>query len=63
MFWVMAIVIARSFRGRGTADDDNDIEHILVFERDAEDIFVAPPEYTDEKVSLVVVEEEKKADA
>ncbi|KAI0088083.1 hypothetical protein BDY19DRAFT_1057706 [Irpex rosettiformis] len=59
MFWVMAIVIARSFRGRSSSDDDG-VEHILVFERDAEDIFVPPPEYTDEKVALVV--EDKKAD-
>lgn len=60
MFWVMAVVITRSFRGRSN-DDDDDVEHILVFERDAEDIFVPPPEYTDEKVALVV--EDKKADA
>ena len=57
MFWVIAIVFARSFRGR-SSDDDDDVEHILVFERDAEDIFVPPPEYTDEKVALVV--EDKK---
>ena len=58
MFWVIAIVFARSFRGRSS--DDDDVEHILVFERDAEDIFVPPPEYTDEKVALVV--EDKKTD-
>jgi hypothetical protein len=56
MFWVMAIVIARSFKGRGRSEDD-EVEHILVFERDAEDIFVAPPEYTDEKVALVAVDQ------
>ena len=60
MFWVIAIVFARSFRGRSSDDDDDDVEHILVFERDAEHIFVPPPEYTDEKVALVV--EDKKTD-
>ena len=56
MVWVMAIVIARSFRSR-SSDEDDEVEHILVFERDAEDIFVPPPEYTDEKVALVADEQ------
>ncbi|KAI0686749.1 hypothetical protein BC835DRAFT_1513108 [Cytidiella melzeri] len=59
MFWVIAIVVARSFKSRKN-NDDSDVEHILIFERDAEDIVVSPPQYTDEKVALVA---EGKVDA
>ena len=59
MFWVMAIVIARSFRGRSNTEDE-DVQHILVFERDAEDIVVPPPQYTDEKVPLAAAEDNKQ---
>lgn len=55
----MAIVIARSFRGRSNTEDE-DVQHILIFERDAEDILLPPPQYTDEKVALVVAEGDKQ---
>ena len=51
MFWVMAIVVARTIRG-GDSTADIEVHDILVFEADAEDILVPPPQYTDEKVAL-----------
>lgn len=57
MFWVMAILVGRSFRGR-TNSEDEDVQHILVFERDAEEI--APPRYTDEKAALPAPEAAKE---
>lgn len=61
MFWVMAILIARSFRSHNNGEDE-DVQHILVFERDAEDILVPPPQYTDEKVAIAAAEADKKND-
>ena len=58
MFWVMTIVVFRAFRGR-RSNDDADVHDVLVFEADAEDILVAPPQYTDEKVALIAVDEKK----
>ena len=57
MLWVMTIVFARAVRGGNKTDEDD----VLVFEADAEDIIVPPPQYTDEKVALIVVEPEHKA--
>ncbi|KDQ55648.1 hypothetical protein JAAARDRAFT_37052 [Jaapia argillacea MUCL 33604] len=48
MFWVMAIVTARLFKGK-----KEEYEYDIVFEQDAEDILVPPPQYTDEKVEAV----------
>ena len=55
MFWVMAIVVARTFRGGLTTEED-EVHDVLVFEADAEDIIVAPPQYTDEKVALAAAD-------
>ncbi len=52
MFWVMAIIVARAVHG-GRTESDIEVHDILVFEADAEDIIVPPPQYTDEKVALV----------
>jgi hypothetical protein len=60
MVWVMTIVLFRTFRGNNTSDDA-DVHDVLVFEADAEDILVPPPQYTDEKVAVVAVEPENKA--
>ena len=56
MFWVMTILVFRAFR---RSSDDADVNDVLVFEADAEDILVPPPQYTDEKVALVTAEEGK----
>ncbi|KAI0338226.1 hypothetical protein BDW22DRAFT_1338284 [Trametopsis cervina] len=64
MFWVLAIVVVRSFRGNNRSEDD-EVEHILIFERDAEPvapIVVQPPPYYDEKAPLVD-DGDKKGDA
>ena len=60
MFWVMTIVVFRAFRGKDRSDDV-DVHDVLVFEADAEDILVPPPQYTDEKVALVAEQPENKA--
>lgn len=57
MMWVMTILMVRSFKG-GRRSEDDDIHDVLVFEADAEQIFVAPPEYTDEKVALAAIEQQ-----
>lgn len=56
MFWVMTILVFRTFRG-GRSSDEADVHDVLVFEADAEDILVPPPQYTDEKVALVTAED------
>ncbi|KIP06995.1 hypothetical protein PHLGIDRAFT_30239 [Phlebiopsis gigantea 11061_1 CR5-6] len=58
MFWVMTIVVFRAFRGR-RSNDEADVHDVLVFEADAEDILVPPPQYTDEKVALIATDEKK----
>lgn len=50
MFWVVAIVIARAFRRSNPESEE--VHDVLVFEADAEEILVPPPQYTDEKVAL-----------
>ena len=52
MFWVMTILVFRTFRSNRSSDE-SDVHEVLVFEADAEDILVPPPQYTDEKVALV----------
>jgi hypothetical protein len=50
MIWVMAIVTYRMIRGQR----DEDIEYTeIVFEHDAENLIVLPPQYSDEKVEIV----------
>ncbi|KIM83448.1 hypothetical protein PILCRDRAFT_819690 [Piloderma croceum F 1598] len=50
MVWVMAIVTYRMIRGQR----DEDIEYTeIVFEHDAENLVVSPPQYSDEKVEVV----------
>lgn len=50
MFWVMAVLAYRTFSG--ARDEDLLEDSYIVFEQDAESIFVPPPQYTDEKVAL-----------
>jgi hypothetical protein len=47
MVWVMFIITYRMIRG----ERDEEVEYTeLVFEQDAEDLFILPPQYSDEKV-------------
>ncbi|EKM54754.1 uncharacterized protein PHACADRAFT_258800 [Phanerochaete carnosa HHB-10118-sp] len=62
MVWVMAILFARAFRSSRRSDDE-DVHDVLVFEADAEEMLVPPPQYTDEKVALVVAEEKPEIKA
>lgn len=62
MIWVITIVAARAIRGRGNSEED-DVHHVLVFESDAEEILVPPPQYTDEKAVFSAVDADKKVDA
>jgi hypothetical protein len=55
MFWVMSVLAYRTIRG--DRDEDDTLDHgYIMFEHDAENMFVSPPEYTDEKVKVAEVE-------
>ncbi|KAI0075855.1 hypothetical protein K474DRAFT_1772963 [Panus rudis PR-1116 ss-1] len=56
MMWVMTILTIRLLRGG--RDNEEDHDQLPDYYSEAEEIFVAPPEYTDEKVAIV--EEEHK---
>ncbi|KAF8637291.1 hypothetical protein AX16_010821 [Volvariella volvacea WC 439] len=54
MIWVFGILGYRAVKGE-RAEDDQDYTHIIIDENDrhsAEVIFIAPPEYTDEKAPI-----------
>ncbi|KAG1725284.1 uncharacterized protein EDB91DRAFT_97126 [Suillus paluster] len=55
MFWVMSVLTYRTVRGERAEEVTLDHGYIM-FEHDAENNFVPPPEYTDEKVKLAEVE-------
>ncbi|KAG0696973.1 hypothetical protein DFH29DRAFT_948871 [Suillus ampliporus] len=55
MFWVMSVLAYRTIRGERAEEVTLDHGYIM-FEHDAENTFVPPPEYTDEKVKLAEVE-------
>jgi len=55
MFWVMSVLAYRTIKGDRNEDDTLDHGYIM-FEHDAESMFVPPPEYTDEKVKVAEVE-------
>ncbi|KAH7928940.1 hypothetical protein BV22DRAFT_1003839 [Leucogyrophana mollusca] len=61
MFWVMAVLTYRTIRGERDEEECLDHEYIM-FEQDAENIFVPPPEYTDEKVRSSEFEAQEAAD-
>lgn len=52
MFWVMSVLAYRTVRG----DRADEAGGYIMFEHDAENNFVPPPEYTDEKVKVAEVE-------
>ncbi|KAG1806065.1 uncharacterized protein BJ212DRAFT_1389254 [Suillus subaureus] len=53
MFWVMSVLVYRTVRG----ERPEEVSHgYIMFEHDAENNFVPPPEYTDEKVKIAEVE-------
>lgn len=53
MFWVMSVLVYRTVRG----ERPEEVGHgYIMFEHDAENNFVPPPEYTDEKVKVAEVE-------
>ncbi|KAG1761250.1 hypothetical protein EDD22DRAFT_824727 [Suillus occidentalis] len=53
MFWVMSVLAYRTVRGERLEE----VSHgYIMFEQDAENNFVPPPEYTDEKVKVAEVE-------
>lgn len=53
MFWVMSVLVYRTVRG----ERPEEVSHgYIMFEHDAENNFVPPPEYTDEKVKVAEVE-------
>jgi len=52
MMWVLAVISYRTIRGE--SEDENEYQHVLFEQYDAEDIVVAPPTYViDEKVPIV----------
>lgn len=55
MFWVMSVLVYRTIRGDRTEEDTIDHGYIM-FEHDPENLFVPPPEYTDEKVKVAELE-------
>ena len=59
MIWVMTVLTYRVVRGRNNTEEEDyyyevptSVEYV-VFDRDAEEILVPPPQYNDEKVALV----------
>ncbi|KZT22576.1 hypothetical protein NEOLEDRAFT_1119397 [Neolentinus lepideus HHB14362 ss-1] len=54
MIWVMAVVSYRLIKGRREPEE---YDYEVIYETDAEDILVPPPQYTDEKVAAVDVKE------
>lgn len=50
MIWVMAIISYRMIKGEREEDSEY---AVLVFEQDAEELVLPPPQYTDEKVEAV----------
>jgi len=53
MFWVMSVLVYRTVRG----ERPEEVSHgYIMFEHDAENNFVPPPEYTDEKMKVAEVE-------
>jgi hypothetical protein len=53
MFWVMSVLVYRTVRG----ERPEEVSHgYILFEHDAENIFVPPPEYTDEMMKVAEVE-------
>lgn len=50
MIWVMTLVTYRLIKGRREPEE---YEYEIVYEQDAEDLLVPPPQYTDEKVEAV----------
>ncbi|TFY73035.1 hypothetical protein EWM64_g10977 [Hericium alpestre] len=59
MVWVLTVLTYRTIRGT-SREEPEVIYHQIVFE-DAEDISVAPPQYTDEKVALAAAEDNNKS--
>lgn len=55
MFWVFSVLVYRTIRGDRAEEESLDQGYIM-FEHDAETIFVPPPEYTDEKVKVAEVQ-------
>jgi len=53
MVWVVGVVMARAITGRRTEESIEESAE-AVFDMDAEEILVAPPQYTDEKAIYVV---------
>lgn len=59
MIWVMTVLTYRVIRGGNNTEEEDDhyypvphsVEYV-VFDRDAEEILVPPPQYNDEKVAL-----------
>jgi hypothetical protein len=60
MIWVMTVLTFRAIRGTNEEQDSAryEYEEVLIAAPvlDAEEIFVAPPEYTDEKVELAALD-------
>ncbi|EGO00363.1 hypothetical protein SERLA73DRAFT_180938 [Serpula lacrymans var. lacrymans S7.3] len=61
MVWVLMVLTYRTIRGEREEDDTLEHEYI-VFEEDAENVYVPPPQYTDEKVREAEFEEEAETE-
>jgi hypothetical protein len=59
MLWVLAIVCYRTVRG--APSDEREYEHI-VYENDAEELFVAPPDYTAQAAQIAADEKSRPLD-
>jgi len=60
MFWVMSVLTYRTIRGEREEEDHFEHEYV-VFEQDAEGMFVPPPEYIDEKAKTVEEDAETRS--
>lgn len=56
MFFVLILVTVRAFKCKRSNADGSEYTRIYLVEQDAEEIFVAPPQYNDEKVEEVAAQ-------
>lgn len=50
MFWVLSVLAYRTIRGER---EDSQVHEYIILDQDMETVFVAPPEYSDQKQAII----------